>query len=455
MKYLETDRSFYKDVVTIAVPITLQNLITIGINMRDTIMLGALGETALSASALANQFINLFQICCMGIGMGAAVLTSRYWGARDRTSLKMAITVALRVCLLFASLFTLVSALAPRAILGFYTPQTEVIEAGATYLLWSLPTFFLGGLSLITTNIMRSVNLVRIPLVTSVCAFFVNVGANYVFIFGKGGMPRMGTAGAALGTTIARLFEFCAICGYFLLKDTSVGYRLRDLGLRCRAIVREYLRISVPVLVSDSLLGFGNNMVAMVMGHIGASFVSANAITTVVQQLSTVFIQGISFASAVLTGQTLGRGDVQAAKRRGYTFFLLGAVLGALAGGIILLISEPVIGAYNITPATREIARELMAAISIITLFQAMNSILTKGVLRGGGDTKFLMVADIFFLWAVSIPLGYFAGIVWQVPPFWIYFCLKIDQVLKAVWCIFRLNSGKWIKKISSAQAGG
>ena len=182
---------------------------------------------------------------------------------------------------------------------------------------------------------------------------------------------------------------------------------------------------------------------------------SANAITTVVQQLSTVFIQGISFASAVLTGQTLGRGDVQAAKRRGYTFFLLGAVLGALAGGIILLISEPVIGAYNITPATREIARELMAAISIITLFQAMNSILTKGVLRGGGDTKFLMVADIFFLWAVSIPLGYFAGIVWQVPPFWIYFCLKIDQVLKAVWCIFRLNSGKWIKKISSAQAGG
>ena len=140
-------------------PITLQNLITIGINMMDTIMLGALGETALSASALANQFINLFQICCMGIGMGAAVLTSRYWGARDRTSLKMAITVALRVCLLFASLFTLVSALAPRAILGFYTPQTEVIEAGATYLLWSLPTFFLGGLSLITTNIMRSVNL--------------------------------------------------------------------------------------------------------------------------------------------------------------------------------------------------------------------------------------------------------------------------------------------------------
>ena len=106
MKYLETNPEFYKKAAAIAVPITLQNLITIGINMMDTIMLGSLGETALSASSLANQFINLFHICCMGIGMGAAVLTARYWGKKDMYSLKMAITIAIRFCLVFASVFS-------------------------------------------------------------------------------------------------------------------------------------------------------------------------------------------------------------------------------------------------------------------------------------------------------------------------------------------------------------
>lgn len=448
MKYFETNPEFYKKAAGIAIPVTLQNLITIGINMMDTIMLGRLGEVALSASSLANQFINLFHICCMGIGMGAAVLTSRYWGRQDRVSLKMAITIALRFCFVFALIFTLAAAGIPEMIISMYSKEKEVSVQGVIYLRWSVFTFFFTGMSLITTNIMRSVNLVKVPLATSIAAFFLNVGANYIFIFGKFGAPRLEVAGAALGTVIARAFEFVVICGYFCFVDKHVCYRPNDLVLKCRKLIKEYLRVSIPVLVSDSLLGLGNNMVAMVMGHIGANFVSANAITTVVQQLSTVFIQGISFASAVVTGQTLGNGDVEAAKRHGYTFFFCGAILGCAAGGIIRLLSGPVIGAYNITSQTVEIARQLMDAISVIIIFQAMNSILTKGVLRGGGDTKFLMIADIFFLWVVSIPLGYCAGLVWHWSAYWIYVSLKLDQILKAVWCVFRLRSGKWIKKI-------
>ena len=97
------------------------------------------------------------------------------------------------------------------------------------------------------------------------------------------------------------------------------------------------------------------------------------------------------------------------------------------------------------------IAGELMSAISLIIIFQSMNSILTKGVLRGGGDTRFLMMGDILFLWVASLPLGMLAAFVLQWPAFWIYNMLKIDQVIKCVWCYFRLRSGKWRKKISSA----
>ena len=163
-------------------------------------------------------------------------------------------------------------------------------------------------------------------------------------------------------------------------------------------------------------------------------------------------IQGICHSGCILTGHTLGREEREKAQQQAWTFLVLGGVIGLLGGGIIKLVSDPVIGLYNITEETQKIAGQLMNAIAFIVVFQSMNSILTKGVLRGGGDTKFLMVADILFLWVASLPLGALAGLVWHTNAFWIYVLLKIDQILKSVWCIFRLRSGKWIKNISSGE---
>lgn len=443
------DKAFYRNVVAIALPISMQSLITIGVNMMDTIMLGSLGDTAISASSLANQFINIFQICCMGMGMGASVLTSRFWGMQDKDSLRKSVTIMLRLCFTIGLLFTLATILTPDGLMRIYTSEAPIIEAGVSYFRWSIPCYWLLGFSLTCTIVLRSVGQVRLPLISSIAAFFINIVCNYIFIFGKFGAPRMEVAGAALGTLISRVFEFVFICGYFLFFDKKIGYRVKHIFMKCRDMLGDYLRISIPVLVSDALLAFGNSAVAMVMGRIGSAFVSANAITTVVQQLSTVFIQGISNASAIITGHTLGEGDTEKAQRQGVTFLGLGTVIGILAGGLIMLISAPVIGCYtNVSAETRQIAEELMLAVGVIVIFQSMNSILTKGVLRGGGDTKFLMAADILFLWVASIPLGALAGLVWHLPAFWIYTFLKIDQFIKAFWCIFRLSSRKWIKKI-------
>lgn len=442
------DREFYKTVAVIAIPISLQSLITIGVNMMDTIMLGSMGEVALSASSLANQFINIFHICCMGIGMGASVLTSRFWGMQDKDSLRKTITIMYRLCFVFGLLFTAATIIAPDALMRIYTSDEEVIRAGVSYFRWSVPCYWLLGFSLTTTIVLRSVGQVKLPLLCSVIAFFINIFFNWVFIFGKLGAPRMEVAGAAVGTLISRTFEFLFICGYFLFFDKKVSYRVKMILMKCGDLLKDYLRISIPVLVSDGLLAFGNSAVAMVMGRIGKEFVSANAITMVVQQLSTVFIQGISNASSIITGHTLGAGDTERAQRQGVTFLGLGTVIAVLAGGLIMILSWPVINCYNVTGETKAIAEQLMLAVGVIVIFQSMNSILTKGVLRGGGDTKFLMLADILFLWIASIPLGYLAGLVWHLPAFWIYTFLKIDQFIKAVWCVFRLGSKKWIKKI-------
>ena len=445
------DKSFYKKTALIAIPITLQSLITIGVNMMDTIMLGSMGEVQLSASSLANQFITLFHIFCMGIGMGANVMTSRYWGMRDLYSLRKTITLMMRVCLGFSAIFTIATFFFPAQIMAIYTHDAAMIEAGVRYLKWLWPAYILLGFSLTCTIVLRSVGQVKIPLFCSIGAFFVNVFFNYMFIFGKFGAPRMEIEGAAVGTLISRTFEFCFICGYFLFVDKKMGYRIKHLTMKCSDLIGEYVRVGLPVLISDGLLSLGNSAVAMVMGRIGSSFVSANAITAVTQQLSTVFIQGISNASAIITGHTLGDGEVEKAKKQGVTFMAMGVIIGVLAGLFVIGTGELIIGFYNITEETHAIATQLMDAVGFILIFQAANSILTKGVLRGGGDTKFLMVADILFLWVAAVPLGALAGLVWHLPAFWIFTFLKIDQIIKAVWCVFRLYSGKWIKVIHSA----
>lgn len=449
------DKQFYKTVCGIAIPIAMQGLITSGVNMMDTIMISAVGETELSAVSLANQFISIFHIFCMGIGMGASVLVARYFGMKDHISLKRTVAIMLRLCLAMATLFFLLTVFWPRQIMCIYTVDEAIIAKGVEYLRYSVITYYLLGLSLTCTIVLRNVKMMHIPLYTSIGAFFINIGANYIFIFGKCGMPRMEVAGAAVGTLIARVFEFGVICGYLFLKDQKIGFRLKDLFMPVGKLWREYIRISIPVLISDGILALGNSSVAMVIGRLGESFVSANAVTSVTQQLSSVFTQGFSQAGAIVTGYTLGEGDREKAHRQGYAFLGLGIVFGSIAAGIIMLISEPMIAAYGLTPETAEITRQLMRSISLIILFQATNSIMTKGVLRGGGDTKVLMIADNIFLWIASVPLGALAGLVWGLPAFWIYFFLKIDQVLKAIWCVIRLRSGKWIKKIKSSKEYG
>lgn len=443
------DREFYGKVFRIAVPISLQQMITVGINLMDTIMLSSMGDSQLSASSLAGQFINVFQICCMGIGMGASVLTSRFWGMKDFSSLKKSITIMLRFCLFFSTLFTLATLFFPNAIMRMYTPDREIIQYGEIYFRWLLPTYCCMGFSLTCTIVLRSVGQVKIPLICSVAAFFINVFFNWVFIFGNLGAPRMEIGGAALGTMIARLFELVFICGYFFFRDSKIRYRMRDGFMKCGTITREYFRISIPVLLSDALLAVGNNAVAMIMGRIGKSFVAANSITMAVQQLSSVFTQGLSHASSIITGHTMGEGDYSKAQKQGYTFLGLGFCIGCLSAVVILLLRAPIIHSYQVTEETRQIAWDMMDAIGFIIIFQSMNSILTKGVLRAGGDTKFLMAGDILFLWIASIPLGALAGLVFHWSSFWIYVMLKIDQILKCIWCFFRLKSKKWMKAIA------
>ncbi len=466
MCYKQERRAFYGQVARLGLPIAGQSLITVGVNALDNIMVGQLGDAAVAATSQASSFINIYHILCMGLGMGASVLVSRYVGmkkANDNTdaasvSLKQTVALMLRLTLGLATLFALATLFFPDVIMNMYSKDntsTETIALGVDYLRYSVVTYFFLGLSLVSTIVLRSVGNVFLPLFVSIGAFFVNFGANYTFIFGHFGAPAMGVAGAALGTLIARIFEASIIVGYLFFKDKEINFRIKDFFMSTRSLLKEYIRICIPVLISDGILAIGNNTVMIVIGHLDDNgvFAAANGITAVIQQLSTVLIQGVCQAGAIITGQTLGLGEKEKTLRNGWRFLGVGFALGSVSALFIMLFSDTFLSFYEVTTETAEVTKQLMLAINLIIIFQATNSIMTKGVLRGGGDTAMLMLTDNIFLWAVSIPLGLLAGFVFKLSPFWIYVCLKCDQIIKTGWCVIRLKSQKWIKKISTGKA--
>lgn len=447
-RFFVKEKDFYKLLIQLALPVVFQNMITIGVNIMDTVMLGSYGEVQLAASSLANDFINLFQFLAMGIGSGAAVLTAQYDGRRDFVNTRKSVTLMLRFITAVSAGFMVLAFLASGQIMRLYTTDARVIEKGVLYMKVSAITFLLHGWTTTLTLVLRSTREVRIPLLASIGSFFVNIFFNWVFIFGKLGAPELEIAGAALGTVIARVFEFGTVGGFFFFAEQKIHYRLRDLTMQVGDIMGVYFRYSVPVMFSDLLLGTGNSMVSVVIGHLGTSFVAANSVVAMIQRLSSVMTQGLAQASAVITGNRIGRGERTQAIAEARTMIVLSCLLGLVTGGIILWIGPYIIGTYRISEETKEIAFQLLWAISIMVVFQAMQSTLTKGILRGGGDTRFCVIADAGFLWLVSIPLGWVCGVQWGASAFLTYICLKLDWTIKVFVCLWRFKTGLWIRKV-------
>ena len=452
-KYIITDKAFYSEALMIVLPVVLQAIINQGVNMMDTIMVGKLGEAAISASSLANQFYNIYTFLCMGLSAAGLVLAAQYWGADDKVTVRKVFDILIQIIFAASTLFAILSLALPRQIISLYTNDQEVIAAGAGYLRITALVYLPHGIALVISNIMRSVGNARIGLYVSLASFFVNIGCNYVFIFGKLGFPAMGVSGAALGTLCSRAVEF-GVCTFFVLViDRKLCYQpTRLLRQPEKPLLREFIRLGLPAIISDTILAFASSAIGMILGHMGREFVSAYSIVSVVDRMCTLATSGVGSAAGIMVGQSVGAGEAAEAKRRGFSFLMLTAVLGVIGAILVVIVGDWSISLYDITPDTIAITRTMMIASALVVPFQNISSTLGKGVLRGGGDTQFLMIADVIFQWVASIPLGYLAGLVLNLSPFAVLLIVRIDYVIKGIWFIQRLTTDKWIHQVKRAE---
>ena len=448
---MKTTKDLYKWALQLAIPIMIQNLISTLVGTADTVMLGFVGQTAMSASSLANQYI--FVLFCMFYGMATAtsVMCAQYWGKGDRKTIERIIGLAARVAILFALVFTVVSFLFPEMIMRLFTSSVDTIEMGKQYLRVLSISFVFMAISQVYLSALRSIGKVAFPSAVAVISLCVNIFFNAAFIFGLFGLPRLGVTGVALGTVIARATEMVLCIVYSFRSD--IRFRVKYIFAKTGALKNDFFKISVPSIGNDLVWSLATSVFAAIMGHMGDDIVAANAVAIMVVNIGAIAMRGFANSTTIVIGQTLGANHIEPAKVYARKLVRLTGYVGCV-GCIVIVGLRPFIMSFYSNKLSEQ-AVAYLGSMMLMTTYrmigEGINTCLICGCFRGGGDTKMLMFADNGFLWALSIPLGYAAGFIFHWNAFLVYVCLKIDQIVKTVWCIFRLKSGKWIKKIKIA----
>lgn len=444
----DKNKDFYKTIAAITMPIALQNIISYGVNLMDTVMLGKLGEVALSATSLANQVFFMFTLLIFGIGGGAIVLSSQYWGNRNIKSIQKITTIVLKISFAVSLLFSLILLIFPKEVMTIFTNDVDVIKAGTSYLRVLSISYLFYGLTSTFLVVLRSVETVNICLKIYIVSFIVNVVFNYIFIFGKFGAPALGVTGAAVGTLVARIIEFLIILIYMLKYENKIFYKPYMLKYKDKVLLKDMVKYGMPVICNELLWGIGISIHAIILGHLSSEVVAANSICNVIYQMSTSFILGVANASSVVMGKTVGSGDKKEAIAIKNKLLFIYLLLGISTASVLLLIKNPVINMYNIENTTKNLANNLMYIYAFHILFQAFTSPIIAGVLRGGGDTKFAAVIDVLFLWLL-LPVGIIAAFKFNLNPILVLLLLRFETPIKTVFCLWRLKGDKWINTLT------
>ena len=443
-------RQFYKMVFALVLPIALQNLINVGVTAADVIMLGMVGETALSAGSLANQVSFILNLLMFGMSSGAAVLTAQYWGKKDTVTIEKILGISMRLAIVAGLVFMAAALLIPRQLMFIFTREEEIIAAGIPYLRVVAFSYLLMAVNMTYLNLMRSVERVLIGMITYAVSLGVNVVLNAIFIFGLFGCPAMGTAGAALGTTLARVTEFIIILIYNKKFNDILNIRLKLLAVKDRQLTRDFIRYASPVIMNELAWGCGMAMLSAMMGHLGSAAVAAHSVTQTSRQLAMVVSMGLAGAAAIVLGKTIGEGNEKLARIQAGRFVKMAAVLGVAGGLFILLIVRPAVLNFMVmTPQASRYLGYMMFILAYFCFFQSLGTIFIVGIFRAGGDTRIGLVLDLTGLWGCAVFLGSIAAFLlkWPVPA--VYVVISFDEIVKLPFSVKRYLSGKWLKNIT------
>ncbi len=445
------ERSFYRSFFALALSLALQNLLVYSVNMMDTVMLGRYSQNAMSGVSLCNQIQFLLQMLVEGAGEGAVVLGSQYWGKKNLKPIPHIIGAALRFGGAMALVLFVVVLTAPGQLLNLLSNDPLVIAEGVAYfriICWSYLVFTITNILVAS---LRSVGLVKIGYIISFSTLCVNVGLNYLLIYGNCGFPELGVRGAAIATLIARCIELFIVIYYLKFHEKQLCLTAKKLIFIDTSYVRDYFKVSFPVLLNQAQWGVAQMVQTGILGHLSGDVTAANAIAVQVYQVLSVVAYGAASASGIVVGKTIGEGRSGRLKQLVYTLEILFITIGLVTGAAIFLLREPILTVFggSLTSAAYGLSMQFMAVIALTTVGTSYQMACDNGIIRGGGDTSFSAKMNLISMWLIIVPFSALAAFRWQCAPVVVFFLLKWDQLYKIIPVSLRLHSWKWARVVT------
>lgn len=443
------DKEYGSVLLTVAVPVALQNLISIGLNLVDVLMIGRLGVPELAAVGAANRIYSVFGMMCFGMVSGFSVYVAQYWGVRDIKNIRRVFGLALLANTMVALLFMLLAGFMPRTLLHLFVKEAAVLDLGQQYLRIALFSYPLIALSFATSFTCRAIRRLRGPTLISAAALGFSTLLRYVLIFGNWGFPRLGVQGAAIATVAGRLLElallFTLIYGGTL---HPLAGKPRELFSHTRELRRKIFRTSLPVLMNEACMTLGGTAFYVAVGFLGTTAVAVMQVGSVLNDFFQAIFYGMGNAVAVITGNELGRGQRDRAYANGRSALLATALLALVMATLMISSRGFIISLYKFDTTASALLSQVLLVYSLYMMPRMLAYVLVCGLLRAGGDTRFCMFVDIGCTWLIGVPAAFFGALALhcQLPA--VLALLLVADVLACLICSVRFRSKVWINTL-------
>ena len=445
----QESKAFYRNLVAVVFPMAVQNLLSSLVSASDTLMLGFLNQESLSAISLASQVSVIHHILLFGLVSGTAVLAAQYWGKGDARAVEKVLGITLRYTLAGSAVISALALLVPGLLMRLFTDDARLIELGVPYLRVISAGYLFSSVSQTYLTVMKTTDRVRRSAVFASSTLALNIALNALLIFGLFGLPKLGIAGAALATSVSRAVELM-LCLTENRRQGVVKIRITDIIGRSPVLHRDFWHYTTPLLANMMIWAFAMSTYAAILGHLGSDAVAAHSIGNIVKNVIDCVGGGVGIGSSIILGHTLGRGELDRARRDAARFVRISVILGA-AAGLVILAGTPLVlrAAHTLTDQARYYLKYMLFICSYYMIGRTVNTTFYNGIFTAGGDTRFGFWSDLVNLWCVIIPAGFIAAYVLKLPVLAVYFILYLDEFTKMPVVVRHYQKRQWLRNIT------
>lgn len=446
------NKDFFSRIISITIPVTLQNLLGSSRNLIDTVMIGTLGVTQVAAVGAAGKPFFVLLVVLLGLTNGSGILIAQYWGKKDSEGVARFVILSTTLTISISIVLSILVNLFCDQIIGFTTTDPEVVKYGSEYLRIISTNLILQSIILSFNIGLRSTNQVKKCTLTSLIGVSSNIFLNYILIFGHLGLEPMGLKGAAYGTLLSCLIETIMIVVITLFFNTSFKLSITKFKSQITMVdFKKNLQLALPLALNGFAWAGGTYIYFIIYGRMGNDELAVVTMLEPLISLMVSFFSGLATGAGILLGHSLGEGNFNKAWIESKLLVAIGFLLGILIFIFMYLVRDTYMGFFSSMPQNTIIMATKIYGIHLFYLiFISINMVIIVGVLRSGGDTRFVMFLDMGCQWFVGIPLGILAAFVWNLSLFWVVLLINSETIVKMLISSKRMIGKKWIRDLTN-----